>query len=53
MDSKQMKELRGRAQKVKATVHISDVEVRDSIVEELKSQLKNRKLVNRGGCFPP
>ncbi len=45
MDKKTIMSLRGRAQTLKATVHLGKEGVTDSVLNELASQLKKQKLV--------
>lgn len=45
MDKKRIIELRGKAQAIRPTMHVGKEGVTESVVEELKAQLKRNKLV--------
>lgn len=45
MDKRRIIELRGRAQALQPTMHVGKEGVTESVIEELKAQLKKTKLV--------
>jgi len=45
MDKKRIIELRGKAQSIKPTMHVGKEGVTESVIEELKAQIKRNKLV--------
>ena len=53
MDSGEVKRLKTQGQRLDATVHVSDPEIKGSVIDELARQLKKRRLVKvklQKGC---
>lgn len=45
MDTKRILELRGQAAKIEALTHVGKNGITDSLIEELKRQMKDNKLI--------